>query len=98
MIDWVMPPQTAVALYIYRVGRRLMALKRKESFYSSKFARTPQFYPDSGSTGQTGVGVARSAVRRLIGHIVEGHDLTGGVSLIGLVLILGANICPPVFL
>jgi hypothetical protein len=25
MIDWVMPPQTVVALYIYRVGRSCLA-------------------------------------------------------------------------
>jgi hypothetical protein len=29
-------------------------LPRKESFYKSKFARTPQFYSDLGSTSQTG--------------------------------------------
>jgi hypothetical protein len=77
MIDWVMPPQTAVALYIYRVGE---VLPCKESFYSSKFARTPQFYSESGSTGQsdqptsqTGVAIAGLATRWPTGQTVEGH-------------------------
>jgi hypothetical protein len=76
-----------------------------ESFYSSKFARTPQFYSDSGSTGQTGqahrsdgMAVAGLATRRPTSQTIEGHHLTGGVSLIGFVPNLGANICPLVFL
>jgi hypothetical protein len=48
-------------------------LPRKESFYNSKFVRTPQFYSDSGSTGQTGVAVVGSATRRPTGQTVEGH-------------------------
>jgi hypothetical protein len=80
MFDWVIPPQMVVALYIYRFGE---VLHIKESFYNSKFARTPQFYSNSGSTG---VAVAGSAIGRPTG-------LTGGVSLIGFVPILGANSC-----
>jgi hypothetical protein len=50
MIDWVMPPQTDVTLYIYRLGE---VLPRKESFYNLKISMTPQFYSDPGSAGQT---------------------------------------------
>jgi hypothetical protein len=77
MIDWVMTPQTTMSLYIYRVRE---VLPRKESFYNSKSARTPQFYSDRGPPirpvrpmGQTGVAVAGSATRHPIGQTVEGH-------------------------
>jgi hypothetical protein len=57
-------------------------LPRKESFYNSKLARTPQFYPDSGSDRLQDAPPVRP---------LRDTDLTGGVSLIGLVPIFGAN-------
>jgi hypothetical protein len=57
LIDWI--PQSAVALYIYRVGRSCPARK---SFYKPKSIRTPCFGSNTGApvkparcTGQTGV-------------------------------------------
>jgi hypothetical protein len=54
LIDWI--PQSAVALYIYRMGRSCPARK---SFYKPKSIRTPRFGLDTGApvrhTGQTGV-------------------------------------------
>jgi hypothetical protein len=77
MIDWVMPPQTAVALYIYRVGRSCHArnpftARNSQGLLNSTWTRGPPVRPIR-PTGQTGVAVARSAIRRLIGQTVEGH-------------------------
>jgi hypothetical protein len=69
MIGWVMPPQTAVALYIYRAGR-------------SCPARNP-------FTARNSQELLNSTRTR--GPPVRPTGLTGGVSLIGLVLNLGAN-------
>jgi hypothetical protein len=85
MIDWVMPPQTVVAIYIYRVGRSCPArnpfpARNSQGLLNSARTRGPPVRP----TGQTGVAVTGSTTRRSTG-------LTGGVSLIGLVPNLGAN-------
>jgi hypothetical protein len=82
MIDWVMPligwchlKRPWPFIFIGWGG-----LAPQGILLNSKFARTPQFYPDSGSTvrparptGQTGVAVAESATRRSTGQTVEGH-------------------------
>jgi hypothetical protein len=77
MIDWVMSPRMAVALYIYRVGRSCLA---RNPFHNLKSARTPQFCSDSRSssqtvrpTGQIGVAITGSATRRHNGQTVEGY-------------------------
>jgi hypothetical protein len=77
MIDWVMPPQTAVALYIYRVGRSCLArnpftTRNSQGLLNSTRARGPPVRPVR-PTGQTGVAVVGSATRRPTGQTVEGH-------------------------
>jgi hypothetical protein len=89
-----MPPQTVVALYIYRVGRSCPArnpftTRNSQGLHNSTRTRGPPVRP-VWPTGQTCVAIAGSATRHPTG-------LTGGVSLIGLVPNLGANICPPIF-
>jgi hypothetical protein len=69
-----MPPQTAVALYIYRVGRSCPArnpftARNSQGLLNWTRIRGPPVRP----TGQTGVAVARAAIRRPIGQTVEGH-------------------------
>jgi hypothetical protein len=101
MIDWVIPPQTAVALYIYRVGRPSPAknpftTRNSQGLHNSTRTRGPPVRPVR-PTGQTGVAVAdrlqdASPVRPL-----RDTGLTGGVSQIGLVPNLGVNICPLFF-
>jgi hypothetical protein len=66
-------------------------LARKESFYNLKFARTPKFYSNSGSTGQTGVAVPDRLQDDRPVRPSRDTGLTGGVSLIGFVPILGVN-------
>jgi hypothetical protein len=77
MIDWVMPPQTDVALYIYRVGRSCPA---RNPFTTQKSQGLHNYTRTRGPpvrmvrpTGQTGVAVAGSATRRPTGQTVEGH-------------------------
>jgi hypothetical protein len=96
MIDWVMPPQTAVAPYIYRVGGIapqgiLLQLEiRKDSsillglgVHRSDDRSSPPVRPVWPLPDQLqGAPPVRS---------LRDTDLTGGVNLIGLVLILGAN-------
>jgi hypothetical protein len=77
MIDWVMPPQTVVALYIYRVGRSCPArnpftTRNSQGLLNSTRIRGPPVRPVR-HTGQTGVAVAGSATRRPTGQTVEGH-------------------------
>jgi hypothetical protein len=77
MIDWVMPPQTAVALYIYRVGRSCPAknpftTRNSQGLLNSTRTRGPPVRPVR-PTGQTGVAVAGSATRRPTGQTVKGH-------------------------
>jgi hypothetical protein len=77
MIDWVMSPQTAVALYIYRVGRSCLArnpftTRNSQGFLNSTQTRGPPFRPVR-PTGHTDVAVAGSATRRSTGQTVEGH-------------------------
>jgi hypothetical protein len=77
MIDWVMPPQTVVALYIYRVGRSCPArnpftTRNSQGLLNSTRTRGPPVRPVR-PTGQTGVAVAGSATRRPTGQTVKGH-------------------------
>jgi hypothetical protein len=77
MIDWVMPPQTVVALYIYRVGtscpaRNPFTAQNSQGLLNSTWIRGPSVRPVR-PTGQTGVAVARSATRSPTGQIVERH-------------------------
>jgi hypothetical protein len=77
MIDWVMPPQTAVSLYIYRVGgscpaRNPFTTRNSQGLLNSTWIRGPPVIPVR-HTGQTGVAIARSATRRPTGQTVEGH-------------------------
>jgi hypothetical protein len=97
MINWVIPPQTVVALYIYRVGRSCPArnsftTQNSQGLLNSTRTRDPPVRP----TGKTGVAVVGSATAPPVRPLRD-TGLTGGVSLIGLVPNLGANICPPVF-
>jgi hypothetical protein len=79
MIDWVIPPQTAVALYIYRVGRSCPArnpFTTRNSLgqhLNSTCTRGPLVRP----VRQTGLAVAGSATGRLTGRTVEGHQSDG---------------------
>ena len=77
MYDWVLPPQTAVALYIYRVGRSCPArnpftTRNSLGLLNSTRTRGPPVRPVR-PTGQTGVAVAGSATGRPTGQTVEGH-------------------------
>jgi hypothetical protein len=69
MIDWVMPPQTAVALYIYRVERSCPARNPFTTRNSQGLHNSTRTRP----TGLIGVAVAGSATRRPTGQTVEGH-------------------------
>jgi hypothetical protein len=67
MIDWVIPPQTAVALYIYRVGRSCPArnpftTQNSQRLLNSTRTRGPPVRPTR-PTGQTGAAIAGSATR-----------------------------------
>jgi hypothetical protein len=78
MIDWVMPPQTVVALYIYRVGRSCPArnpftTRNPQGLLNSTQTRGPPVRPVR-PTGQTGVAIAGSATRHPTGQTVEGHQ------------------------
>jgi hypothetical protein len=73
----VIPPQTAVALYIYRVGRSCPArnpltTRNSQGLLNSTQIREPPVRPVR-PTGQTSVAVAGSATRRPTGQTVEGH-------------------------
>jgi hypothetical protein len=77
MIDWVMPPQTLVALYIYRVGRSCptrnpFTTRNLQGFLNSTRTRGTPVRPVR-PTGQTGVAVAGSATRHPTGQTVEEH-------------------------
>jgi hypothetical protein len=77
MIDWVMPPQTAVTLYIYRLGRSCPArnpftTRNSQGLLNSTQTQGPPVRPVR-PTGETGVAVARSATRRPTGQTVKGH-------------------------
>jgi hypothetical protein len=77
MIDWVIPPQTAVALYIYRVGRSFPArnpftTRNLQGLLNSTRTRGLPVRPVR-CTGPTGVAVAGSATRRPTGQTIEGH-------------------------
>jgi hypothetical protein len=77
MIDWVMPPQTAVALYIYRVGRSCPArnpftTRNSQGLHNSTRTQDPPVRPVR-PTDQTGQAVAGSATRHPSGQTVVGH-------------------------
>jgi hypothetical protein len=77
MIDLVMPPPTAVALYISRVGRSCPArnhftTRNSHGLLNSTRTQGPSVRPVR-PTGQTGVAVAGLATRRPIGQTVKGH-------------------------
>jgi hypothetical protein len=77
MIDWVMPPQMAVALYIYMVGRSCSAsnpftTRNSQGLHNSTRTRGPPVKPVR-PTGQTGVTIARLATRHPTGQTVVGH-------------------------
>jgi hypothetical protein len=77
MMDWVMPPQTVMVLYIYRVGRSCPArnpftTQNSQGLHNSNRTRGPPVRSIR-PTGQTGVAVAGSATRRPTGQTVEGH-------------------------
>jgi hypothetical protein len=74
MIDWVMPPQTVVALYIYRVGRSCPArnpftTRNSQGLLNSTQTQGPSVRP----TGQNCVAIAGSATRRPTCQTIEGH-------------------------
>jgi hypothetical protein len=78
MIDWVIPPQTVVALYIYRVGRSFpirnpFTTRDSQGLLNSTRTRGPPVRPVR-PTGQTGVVVAGSATRHPTGQTVEEHQ------------------------
>jgi hypothetical protein len=88
MINWVMPPQTAVALYIYRVGRSCPArnpfiAKNSQGLLNSTQTRGPPVRP---------VWPLPDWLQD-ISPVRPSRDtgLTGGVSLIVLLPNLGAN-------
>jgi hypothetical protein len=75
MIDWVIPPQTAMVLYIYRVGRSCPArnpftTRNSLGLLNSTRTRGPPVRPVR-PTGQTGVAVAGSATGRPSGQTVS---------------------------
>jgi hypothetical protein len=77
MIDWVMPPQTDVALYIYRVGRscpvrNTFTTRNSQGLLNSTRTRGPPVRLVR-PTGQTGVAVAGSATRCPTGQTIEEH-------------------------
>jgi hypothetical protein len=98
MIDWVTPPQTAVALYIYSVER--------SSLLKLKIRKDSSILPGLGVHQSDRSGPPVRPVWPLPDQLQDAPPvrplrdtgLTGGVNLIGLLPILGANICPPVFL
>jgi hypothetical protein len=73
MIDWVMPPQTAATFIFIGWG----GLAPQGILYNSKFARTPQFYSDSGPpvrlVRSDRCAVIVSATRHPTGQTVEEH-------------------------
>jgi hypothetical protein len=77
MIDWVMPPQTTLALYIYRVGRPYPARNPFTTRNSQGLLKSTQTQGPSvrlvRPTGQTVVAVAGSATRCPTGQTVKGH-------------------------
>jgi hypothetical protein len=77
MSDWVMSPQTAVALYIYRVERSCpvrnpFTTRNPQGLLNSTRTRDPPVRPVR-PTGQTGVSIAGSATGRHTSQTVEGH-------------------------
>jgi hypothetical protein len=77
MIDWVKPPQTAVALYIYRVERSCptrnpFTTRNSQGLLNSTWTRGAPVKLVK-PTGPTGVAVAGSATRRPTDQTVEGH-------------------------
>jgi hypothetical protein len=78
MIDWVMPPQMVVALYIYRVGRSCptrnpFTTRNSQGLLNSTRTQGPHVRPVR-PTGQTGVVIVESATRRPTGQTVKGHS------------------------
>jgi hypothetical protein len=72
-----MPPQTVMALYIYRVGRSCPArnpstTRNSQALRNSTQTRGPPVRPVR-HTGQTGVAVAGSVTRHPTGQTVVGH-------------------------
>jgi hypothetical protein len=68
MIDYVKPPQMAMVLYIYRVGRSCpsrnpFTTRNSQGLVNSTRTRSPPVRPVM-LTGQTDVAVAGSATRR----------------------------------
>jgi hypothetical protein len=72
MIDWVIPPKTAMALYIYRVRDLVPQQGILLQLRNSLGLLGPPVRPVR-PTGQTGVAVAGLTTRRPIGLTVEGH-------------------------
>jgi hypothetical protein len=77
MIDWVMLPQTVVALYIYNVGRSFptrnhFTTRNSQGLLNSTRTRGPPVGPVR-PTGQTSVAVVGLAIRHSTGYTVEGH-------------------------
>jgi hypothetical protein len=72
-----MPPQTVVALYIYRVGRSCptrnpFTARNLQGLLNSTWTRGPSVRPVT-PTGQTGVAVVGSTTRHSTGQTVEEH-------------------------
>jgi hypothetical protein len=93
MIDWVIPPQTVVTLYIYRVGRSCPArnpftTRNSQGLLNSTRTRGPPVRLVK-PIGQTGVAVGRSG--RPTGQTVEGHRSDRWRQPDRLFAILGAN-------
>jgi hypothetical protein len=92
MIDWVMPPQTAVALYIYRLGRSCpvrnpFATRNSQGLLNSTWTRGPPVNRSDPPVWPLPDRLQDAPPVRPL----RDTGLTGGVSLIGLMPILGAN-------
>jgi hypothetical protein len=78
VIDWVIPPQTVVALYIYKVGRSCPArnpftTRNSLGLLNSTWTRGPPVRPVR-PPSQTSVAVAGAATGRPTSQTVEGHQ------------------------
>jgi hypothetical protein len=101
MIDWVILPQIAVALYIYRVGRSCptrnpFTCRNSLGLLNSTCTRGPPFRPVR-PTGQTSVAVVGLATCRPIGQTVEGHQSNRWHQLVRLCANFGCEHMPPIF-
>jgi hypothetical protein len=77
MFDWVIPPQTAVSLYIYMAGRSCptrnpFASRNSLGFLNSTRTRGPSVRPVRPAC-ETGVAVAGSATGRPTSQTIQGH-------------------------